>query len=315
MVTFLVLFIIFMIIVLILVFGRRIEVIRRGSEILRIRRLSPIRSIIIGIVGFILLVFIPSSIKVVPVGRALVIFNIITKKYYVSREGINFILPIINQTTMYDLRRQEYTMSASPVEAKRKGVVDALWTPTKEGLEVGLDLTCWYRISPEMVWMIHKNIGPDYEEKVIRPAIRGLVRITISKYGIMEVYSGKREEIQKEITNRLRELLKPDGIIIEGVILRNVRFTEDFAKAIEEKQVAQQEAEKMKYLLEKEQMEAQRKKIEAEGKAKAIEIVGRQLKMNPAYIQYLYVDKLSDDVQVIIADQSTILDLKSFLKR
>ncbi|HHF53463.1 MAG TPA: hypothetical protein ENL43_03765 [candidate division WOR-3 bacterium] len=67
-------------------------------------------------------------------------------------------------------------------------------------------------------------------------------------------------------------------------------------------------------MLEKEQKEAERKKIEAQGTARAIEIVSVQLKRNPQYIKYLYVDKLSDKIKVIVADQSTILDLKGMLE-
>lgn len=312
-------FLFFLLIVAIIVFlllkyGVSTQVAKRGDEIFHRRKISyhKILPIIIGAILFIILV--PASVRVVPVGRALVIFNVINKRYYVSREGINYVPPIINRTLMYDLRRQEYTMAGMKGEGRRKDVDDALWSPTSEGLKVGLDLTCWYRIDPERVFDIHRLIGPNFEEKVIRPAIRGIVRLTVSEYGIMDIYSGKREEVQNQIMTRLRKLLGPDGFITEAVVLRNVSFSEDFAKAVEEKQMAQQDAERMKYVLEKEQKEAERKAIEAEGKAKAIEIVSAKLRQNPQYIRYLYVDKLSDDVKVIVSDQPTIMGLEGLLR-
>ncbi len=307
-------FIFFVIFALLIIFGFGLQnvFVRKGNEILRISKVRPLTWILIIVAGIIFILFI-SSIRVVPVGHALVVFWIIPKKFSVYRAGVNIIPPIITQSALYDLRRQEYTMSGSPGEGKRKGVDDALWSPTKEGLKVGLDITCWYRLDPSRVFEIHQKIGPDYEEKVIRPAIRSIARLTVSGYGIMDIYSNKREEIQNEINRKIKKLLEPDGFIIDGVVLRDVRFTEEFAKAIEEKQIAQQEAERMEYVLEKERKEAERKAIEAEGKAKAIAIVSRELRKHPEYIKYLYVDKLADDVKVIISDQATIMDLKGML--
>jgi len=263
--------------------------------------------------GVLLLAILVSFIRIVPVGHALVIFWIIPKTYSVAREGINFIPPVITQTSLYDLRRVDYTMSSSPEEGRRKGGSDALWAPTNEGLRVGLDLTIWYRIDPEKVFDIHRRIGPDFEEKVVRPAIRSNVRLTLSAYGVMDIYSKKREMIQDEIFHKLKKQLTPDGIIIDGVAIRNVQFTEEFAKSIEEKQIAQQRAQKMEYVLEEERKEAERKEIEANGKAKAIRIVSKELRTNPNYIKYLYVDKIADDVKVIVSDQATIMDLKGLL--
>jgi regulator of protease activity HflC (stomatin/prohibitin superfamily) len=137
--------------------------------------------------------------------------------------------------------------------------------------------------------------------------------MAMSGYGIMDIYSNKREEIQDQIYKKIKRQLGLDGIIIEGVAIRNVQFTGEFAKSVEEKQIAQQKAQKMEYVLEEERKEAERKEIEAQGKAKAIAIVSRELRTNPNYIKYLYVDKIADDVKVIVSDQSTIMDLKGLI--
>jgi regulator of protease activity HflC (stomatin/prohibitin superfamily) len=214
---------------------------------------------------------------------------------------------------MYDLRRMEYTMSASSGEGRRANVDDSMWSPTQEGLQVGIDLTCWHHLDPAKVTSIHQRIGPDYEDKIIRPAVRSIIRMVISEYPVMDVYSSKRALIQNEINEKVKALVENDGFIIDEVVLRDVRFTDEFTKAIEAKQVAQQSAEQMKYTLEKEQKEAERKVIEAGGRAKAIEVINKALAQNPNYIKYLYVDKLSDKIQVIVSDQNTIMDLKGIL--
>src|SRR5207237_816874 len=123
------------------------------------------------------------------------------------------------------------------------------------GLQVGIDLTVWHHLDPQRVTSIHQKIGPDYEDTIIRPAVRSVIRLVISEYPVMDVYSSKRAVIQDEINRKVKQLVEHDGFVIDEVVLRDVRFTPEFAKAIEAKQIAQQSAEQMKYTLEKEQKE------------------------------------------------------------
>src|SRR5437762_455104 len=263
----------------------------------------------------VLLLILTTSIRVVPVGHALVIFNTVTKSFRLGRQGITFVPPFISVTQDYDLRRLEYTMSGVSGEGRKSDIDDSLWSPTQEGLQVGIDLTIWHHLDLERLIAIHQKIGPDYEEKIIRPAVRSVIRLVISEYAVMDVYSSKRAQIQDEINVKIKALIEKDGFMVDEVVLRDVRFTAEFAKAIEAKQIAQQSAEQMRYTLEKEQKEAERKVIEAQGRANAIEVINKALAQNPNYIKYLYVDKLSDKVSVIVSDQSTIMDLKGMLGR
>lgn len=265
------------------------------------------------VVGVVFLVIAMTSFRVVPVGHALVIFNTVTKSFRVSQQGFTFVPPFVSDTEMYDLRRIEYTMSGTAGEGRRSEMDDSMWSPTQEGLQVGIDMTVWHHLDPAKVALVHQRIGPDFEEKIIRPAVRSVIRLVISEYPVMDVYSSRRASIQAEINDKIRVLLEKDGFIVDEVVLRDVRFTPEFAKAIEAKQIAQQAAEQMKYTLEKEQKEAERKVIEARGRANAIDEINKALARNPNYIKYLYVDKLSDKVQVIVSDQNTIMDLKGVL--
>ena len=272
-----------------------------------------LRNLGLGLAVALLLVTVAGTFRVVPVGHALVIFNTVTKGFTIAGEGVAFVPPFVSSTQVYDLRRLEYTMSGQTGEGRKSDVDDSIWSPTKEGLQVGIDLTVWHHVDPRKLVHVHRDIGPDYEEKVLRPAVRSVIRLVISEYPVMDVYSEKRQEIQDEINKRIRSLLEKDGFMVDEVVLRDVRFTPEFAKAIEAKTIAQQSAEQMKYTLEKEQKEAERKVIEAQGRARAIETINQALAHNPNYIKYLYVDKLSDKVQVIVSDQNTIMDLKGIL--
>ncbi len=304
---------------LIYIFQKSVQkyvVVEKGGEVRTVRKLNlPLYKLAVITLVLLILGLIAVSIRYVPVGHAMVKFNIVTKKFSVSKEGITLVLPIVYNTYIYDLRRQEYTMTSKKGEGKKPNIDDSLWAPTSEGLQVGIDITTWYRVNPDKLVYIHRKIGPDYAEKIVRPTIRSVVRLVISEYKVMDVYSAKRRVIQNEIEDRIKKILEPDGFIIDGVVLRDVHFTPGFAKAIEEKQIAQQEAERMNYVLLKEQKEAERKKIEAQGEAKKIEIVSKALNQNPKYLKYLYISKLSDKVKVIVADQPTILDLKDILSK
>jgi regulator of protease activity HflC (stomatin/prohibitin superfamily) len=283
------------------------------------RRVFPeadaLRLVAIVAVPILFLILIAGSVRVVPVGHALVIFNTVTRGFRVARQGITFVPPFISSTQIYDLRRLEYTMSSASGEGRKTNIDDSLWSPTQEGLQVGIDLTVWHHLDPAAVATIHQKIGPDYEEKIIRPAVRSVIRLVISEYPVMDVYSAKRALIQDEINSKVKQLVEKDGFLVDEVVLRDVRFTPEFTKAIEAKQIAQQSAEQMKYTLEKEQKEAERKVIEAQGRANAIEVINKALAQNPNYIKYLYVDKLSDKISVIVSDQNTIMDLKGILDR
>ena len=304
---------------LIYIFQKSVQkyvVVEKGGEVRTVRKLNlPLYKLAVITLVLLILGLIAVSIRYVPVGHAMVKFNIVTKKFSVSKEGITLVLPIVYNTYIYDLRRQEYTMTSKKGEGKKPNIDDSLWAPTSEGLQVGIDITTWYRVNPDKLVYIHRKIGPDYAEKIVRPTIRSVVRLVISEYKVMDVYSAKRRVIQNEIEDRIKKILEPDGFIIDGVVLRDVHFTPGFAKAIEEKQIAQQEAERMNYVLLKEQKEAERKKIEAQGEAKKIGIVSKALNQNPKYLKYLYISKLSDKVKVIVADQPTILDLKDILSK
>ena len=274
---------------------------------------NPARVAPIALLAVFAVVMVIASVRVVPVGHALVVFNTVTKTFRTARQGVAFVIPLVTSTQQYDLRRLEYTMSASQGEGRRADVDDSLWSPTQEGLQVGIDITVWHHLDPVKVSEIHQRIGPDYEEKIIRPAVRSVIRLVISEYPVMDVYSAKRAHIQDEINGKIKALLEKDGFMVDEMVLRDVRFTPEFTKAIEAKQIAQQSAEQMKYVLEKEQREAERKVIEASGRAKAIETINEALRQNPNYIKYLYVDKLSDKISVIVSDQNTIMDLKGIL--
>ena len=269
--------------------------------------------VILAIVGFFLLVTIIKGIVVVPAGFVYVKFNKVSGDLKALDKGMHLIVPYFNTVYPYDIRRQEYTMSVTTGEGRRQGD-DSIWSPTKDGIKIGIDLTIWYKLKSDMCTNIHENLGPNYDEQTIRAAVRRVIREVVANYGIMEVYSEKRKELADVIFEQISEILQKDGFFVEEVHLRDVVFTQKFARALEEKQIAEQEAKKMEYVLEKERKEKERKEIYAEGEAIQIKKIQAALHRSPDYINYLYVQKLSEKISVIVSDQQTIMDLKGMIK-
>jgi prohibitin 2 len=272
------------------------------------------KSVLIGLIVIFILIFMFKIYIVVDPGEKAVIFNKATGNLRVTpNEGFYFLVPLIEQPTVYDMRARTYTMSIATLEGELKGD-DSLQALTSDGQNVLLDISVRYHPDPENLDKLHRRLGVDYVNKVLRPAVRSTVRMIVSEYPVLDVYSGKRMLIQSEIEKSLRESFKNNFIICEEVLLRNVQFSAEFQQAIENKQIAQQQAQAMKYVLEKQEMEKTRKIIEDTGEAEALRLKGKALAENPLLVQYEYVKLLSPNIQAIITDQNAIFNFSDFIK-
>ncbi len=270
--------------------------------------------ILVGLIIVFVLIFMFKIYIVVDPGEKAVIFNKATGNLRVTpNEGFYFLVPLIEEPTIYDMKARTYTMSIATLEGEIKGD-DSLQALTADGQTVLLDISVRYHPDGDNLIKLHRRLGVDYVNKVLRPEVRSIVRMVVSEYPVLDVYSGKRMLIQAEIENRLRESFKKNFFICEEMLLRNVQFSPDFQQAIENKQIAQQEAQRMKYVLEKQELEKTRKIIEATGEAEALRLKGKALAENPLLVQYEYIKLLSPNIQAIITDQSSIFNFSEFLK-
>lgn len=260
------------------------------------------------------LIFLFKIYIVIDPGEKAVIFNKATGNLRVTpNEGFYFLVPLIEEPTVYDMKARTYTMSIAQLEGEVKGD-DSLQALTADGQTVLLDISVRYHPDPENLDKLHRRIGVDFVNKVIRPQVRSTVRMIVAEYPVLDVYSGKRTLIQAEMETKLRASFVRNYITLEEALLRNVQFSKDFQQAIENKQIAQQEAQRMKYVLERQEQEKKRKIIEAEGEAESLRLKGRALAENPALIQYEYVKMLAPNIQAIVADQNAIFNFSEFLK-
>lgn len=236
-----------------------------------------------------------SLLRIVPAGSVgvQVLFGKVLVKSTLS-EGLNIVNPFINLEIM-TVRTQAYTMSIAAEEGQRYGD-DAILSLTKDGLEIAMDLTVWFHLDAPEAAIVFQKIGKNYVAKILRPAARTAIRNTTVKYNAVEIYSEKREEVQTEINKQLKKDLEERGIVLEKVLLRNIKLPLKVKNAIEAKLEAEQDAQKMEFILLKEIKEADRKKIEAGGIASAQRIIAQSLigERGRAYLSWKYLENLKN---------------------
>jgi regulator of protease activity HflC (stomatin/prohibitin superfamily) len=251
--------------------------------------------------------------------------------------GVHFITPFVESTKRYSTGQGTYTMSKTQSEGQVLGD-DSVTARTSDGQEVFLDASVTYRVDTSRLPDLLRNFPADnWEQVVVRPRARSVIYNRVATYRVEEVYSSKREELQKRIEDDLRAALEREGLILEALLLRNITFNQEYAKSVEEKQVAQQNAERAKFVVDQERQEAERVRVQAQGRAdasvtaakgeaeaqiiraeaeaKALELIAKQLKDNPNLLTFRYIEKLAPGVQTIFlpANQPFLLDPKSFV--
>ena len=160
--------------------------------------------------------------------------------------------------------------------------------PSKEGLNVKSTISILYHIRQENAADIVENIGTNYEEVVIKSVFRSASADVCSRFFAKDMHTVKRSEIEDEIRIRMQELLSDRGFVIEAVLLKNIQLPPGLYMAVENKLEAEQEAQRMEFVLQRERMEAQRRKVEAEGIRDAQKIL--QEGINPQIIQWQSIE-------------------------
>jgi len=181
----------------------------------------------------------------------------------VLHSGLHFINPFVEVRSM-DIKTQNYTMSGVHDEGA-KASDDAMRVLTADGLEVTMDLTVLYKLVPSDAPRLVRETGIDYTDKIVRPLTRTKIRDNAVYYDAVSLYSSKRDEFQSRIFKSIEDDLKKRGIILEQLLVRNITLPESVKAAIEQKINAEQEAQKMQFVLLKEKQEAERKRVEAQG--------------------------------------------------
>jgi regulator of protease activity HflC (stomatin/prohibitin superfamily) len=232
----------------------------------------------------------------------------------VLTSGLNVVNPLLT-IHMIDVRTQNYTMSGVQDERENAGD-DAIRVLTADGLEVVIDLTVLYRVLSTEAPRLVKETGLDYRDKIVRPITRTKIRDNSVYYSAVDLYSVKRDEFQTRIFQTIEANFKQRGLVLEQLLVRNITLPQMVKGAIEEKIKAEQDAQKMQFVLQKEKQEAERKRVEAQGISDYQRIINTGLTDNQ--LQYEQIKALkeiatSQNSKVIIMGSKTpvIIDGKN----
>ncbi len=244
--------------------------------------------------------------------------------------GLHWIMPYAESVVRYSISNETYTMSATATEGKVQGD-DSVSARTADGQQVYLDASVIYAADPEKVVKLHIQWQGRYEDEFVRPRSRSLIYNRAAQYTVEEIYGSKRAELQKAIEDEIRGDFSAQGLTLVQFLLRNISFSPEYTAAVEQKQIAQQNAERAKFLVQQQEQEAARVRVEAEGardaavtravgEARALQLVADALRNNPDLIQYTYVQKIAPNISVIVlpgggggGSAPYILDLKQLL--
>jgi len=209
-----------------------------------------LRLIGLGIIAFVLVILLFSSVTRVGTGHVgvLTLFGRVTGE--TLGEGIHLINPLKTNNEM-SIQTQTLKESAS--------------VPSSEGLMMALDTSLIYHLNPDRAAEVFQRIGAEYENVVVEPTLRSAIRESTASHTANALYTGEREMVAKQIFEQVNEQLAKRGLTVENVLLRDIQLPATLKASIEAKQQAEQEALAMNFRLQKEKQEAERKRIEAAG--------------------------------------------------
>ena len=288
----------------------------------------PIRGIMPMVGGLIVLALFLSAaatsiVFIQPEERGVVISALAPKGYREQplEPGLRWVVPFFETVVRYPISRQTYTMSIAAGEGAVQGD-DSITARTSDGQELSIDASVIFQINPADVATVHIEWQNRYTDGLIRPMARGIIRDVISQYGVEEVITSKRDEMVSEINTRMEGKLKENGLVLLDFLLRNITFSKEYAASVEQKQIAEQQAQQAKLVVESKKQEAEQARqtaqgqadaavikakgdadariIQAKAEAEALGAIAQAIQNNPQLIQYLYVNKLSPSIQTML---------------
>ncbi|MBD98617.1 MAG: spfh domain, band 7 family protein [Verrucomicrobia bacterium] len=196
-----------------------------------------------------------------------------------------------------------FTTRVIKLPIRTENIEVALELPSKEGLNVRAEISILYHIQKEKATSIIGEIGMNYERIVILPVFRASAADVTAEYMAKDMHTGNRFEIESAIKDQMLKIIGERGFIIEAVLMKSIQLPQGLYKAIEEKLEAEQDAQRMEFVLLKEKQEAARRIIEAEGIRDANKIISEGL--TPQIIQYKSIEAYrelskSNNAKVII---------------
>lgn len=258
-----------------------------------------------------------------PQERGVVISAIAANGYRVEalQPGLRWIVPFVERVEIYPVARQTYTMSIASFEGQIQGD-DSITARTADGQEIFVDASVIYQINPDKVVDVHILWQDRYSSDLVRAQSRGIIRDAVSQFTVEQVISVKRFELVSFIEEEAGNKFEENGLTLVDFVLRNITFTPEYAAAVEQKQIAEQEAKQAALIVEQKTQEAQQvietakgdaqaaviaaqgraeaRLIEAQAEADALVLIQAAIANNPELLTYQYITKLAPNISTML---------------
>lgn len=280
--------------------------------------------VIIGLIGALVLIPLNAGLVLIQPNEIGVVFNQAGRGDSALlapiQPGLSWVVPFRDKVEVYDIGQQSVTM-ATTTESNQAGHA-AVSAVTKDGQAISVDVTVIYTIDKARVNDIHRNWQKTYQDGFIVAQTRSDVRNATSLYSAEQIYSGGRAALEAEIVDKLSKEFAIQGFLLTNVLIRDIAFSPEFTSAIEQKQIAQQQAEQAKFRVQQALQEAEKARVDAQGLAdasviaaegeaksitikaqaqsEALDLINQVLAQNPNLLQWQYINQLSDQVKLII---------------
>jgi regulator of protease activity HflC (stomatin/prohibitin superfamily) len=240
--------------------------------------------------------------------------------------GLHWVVPFLENVQSYSIAKQTYTMATATGEGQVSGD-DSIQARTKDGQQVFIDASVIYSIDPAHLIDLHITWQNRFEDLVVRPVVRSAIRDAVSQFGVEEIVSTKRSELETMISETIRQGLASNNLMMNDFLLRNIRFSDEYAAAVEQKQIAEQLALQAQFVVQQKKQEAEQARQVAQGQADAAVIAAQgeaqaillkaqaqaqandvlSKSLTPELLTYTYINKLAPNVQVMYLPSGTPL--------
>jgi regulator of protease activity HflC (stomatin/prohibitin superfamily) len=244
--------------------------------------------------------------------------------------GLHWVVPFLENVQPYSIAKQTYTMATTSGEGQVVGD-DSIQARTKDGQQVFIDASVIYSIDPVHLVDLHITWQNRFEDLVVRPVVRSAIRDAVSQFGVEEIVSTKRAELEQMISDTIKLGLGANNLMMDDFLLRNIRFSDEYAAAVEQKQIAEQLALQAQFVVQQRKQEAEQARQVAQGQADAAVIAAQgeaqaillkaqaqaqanqvlSQSLTPDLLMYTYILKIAPNVQVMYLPSGTPLLLPS----
>jgi len=241
------------------------------------------------------------SMVTVQPGHAGIVYNRIggLNETTVLTEGLNFVFPWFQRAIVYDIRTRP-----QPIDTQ---------SGSKDLQMVQISLRVLFRPDGTNLPHVYRRLGTDYDARVLPSIVNEVTKAVIAQYNASELLT-KRNQVSAQISSMLQRRAREFGIILEDVGITHLQFSKEYTAAVEAKQVAQQEAERAKYIVDRALQEKKSIVIRAQGEAQAAMLIGNAIKLNPAFLQLRRIEASKDIAQTLVQSNNKVyLDADTLL--